>query len=248
MSWLRDRLQEAQEKLRILKQSGRLGVLIPDASERNQLLRRIREVSRNVECPHFESEMLTVGVEILSLPESVKGCVVEAGCFKGASTAKLSLFVKRAGRELVAFDSFEGLPENDEAHERSILGHSIDGWFDQGKFCGRLEEVEANVRRYGEFEVCRLVRGWFEQTMPAFREPIALAFLDVDLAQSTRTCLKTLWPVLSPGGVLYSQDGDFPLVIDVFADSSFWEEEVGCARPEIEGLGKRKLLRLRKPV
>jgi O-methyltransferase len=48
--------------------------------------------------------------------------------------------------------------------------------------------------------------------------------------------------------VLLSQDGHLPLVISVFDDDIFWEREVGCQKPIIEGLGKRKLLRIRKPV
>jgi len=58
--------------------------------------------------------------------------------------------------------------------------------------------------------------------------------------------LKFLWPLLISGGVLYSQDGDFPLVIAVFNDNEFWRNEVGSTKPNIEGLGKRKLIRIVK--
>ncbi len=247
LSPLRRAAHSLRETLETLRLSGRLGAVLPSNTARNQLLRRIRDISRNVQCPHNHSEILAFGIEILSLPPSVKGCVIEAGCYKGGSTAKFSLFAKLAGRELVGFDSFQGLPENDESHEQSILGHSIEGHFRGGNYCGRLDEVRANVEKYGETDVCRFVEGWFQETLPRFKEPIAAAYLDVDLAQSTRTCLKHLYPLISSGGILYSQDGDFPLVIDVFADSSFWEQEVGCARPEVEGLGGRKLLRIQKP-
>lgn len=84
--------------------------------------------------------------------------------------------------------------------------------------------------------------------MPGFDEPIAAAYIDVDLASSTRTCLKYLYPRLSPGGVLISQDGDFPLVMAVFDDDNFWRDEIGCEKPTIDGLGKSKMLKIIKPA
>ncbi|MEJ2672957.1 MAG: TylF/MycF/NovP-related O-methyltransferase, partial [Deltaproteobacteria bacterium] len=179
---------------------------------------------------------------------SEKGCIAEAGVFKGGSSAKFSLAAKYAKRELILFDSFQGLPENTELHEQSILGHSITGWFKGGAFCGGMEEVKHNIGKYGEITVCKFIKGWFDDTMPLFKEKIAAAYIDVDLASSTKTCLKYLYPLLIPGGVLYSQDGDFPLVIQVFDDDHFWENEVGCKKPCIEGLGTQKLIRITKPL
>jgi len=196
--------------------------------------------------PHKDAQIYTFVQEILALPSDVPGVIVEAGTYKGVSAAKFSHAVKMAGRRLYLFDSFQGLPPNEEAHTRSIKGHSIEGWFQSGNFRGSLEEVEHNLRRFGRREVCTLVPGWFEDTLPKFKEAVAAFYLDVDLAESTRTCLKYIYPLVSPGGVLVSQDGDFPLVIDVFSDDRFWEEEVGVERPLIEGLGTSKMLRIRK--
>ncbi len=185
----------------------------------------MREITANVPCPHNESHVLRFIVELLKLSQATEGVVVEAGCFRGGSTAKLSIAASVARRDLVVFDSFQGLPANDEHHEKSILGHSIEGWFVEGEFAGRLDEVRDNVRRYGVYERCRFIAGWFEDTMPAFNVPVAAAYLDVDLASSTRTCLKHLYPHLAPGGFLLSQDGDFPLVIDALRDDEFWERK-----------------------
>jgi O-methyltransferase len=60
--------------------------------------------------------------------------------------------------------------------------------------------------------------------------------------------VRYLYPLLSPGGVLISHDGHIPLVLEVLRDRDFWETEVGCRMPEIEGLGTRKLLRIVKPA
>ena len=216
-------------------------------SDRKTLLAGMRRVSQNVPCPHNESHLLSFVVACVRRRD-VEGAIVEAGCFKGGSTAKLSLVASMLDKRLVAFDSFDGLPENTEGHETSILGHSIKGWFDQGNFRGTLDEVQSNIRTYGDIDVCTLVKGWFDDTMPMFDSPIAAAYLDVDLASSTRTCLKYLYPLVSPGGVLVSQDGDFPLVIDVFSDTSFWADEVGVDMPTVGGLGTNKLITIEKPA
>jgi O-methyltransferase len=216
--------------------------------EQGDLLQRFLQVSKNVPCPHNPSHILAFVTELYRLAPEVKGSIVEAGAFRGGSTAKISIVAKSLGRPFHIFDSFEGLPPNEEAHDSSILGHSIKDWFREGEFCGSLEEVRDNVREYGEIEPCQFLPGWFEDTMPGFDDPIAAAYIDVDLASSTRTCLKYLYPRLSPGGVLMSQDGDFPLVMAVFDDDSFWLNEVGCEKPPIVGLGRSKILKVVKPA
>jgi len=178
------------------------------------------------------------------VPPDTEGCKVEAGACKDGSTAKFSIATRLANRELVAFDSFEGIPEHDEPHDKNIFGGAPSF---EGNYRGALEEVKANVARYGQIDVCSFVQGWFEETMPSFSRPIAAIYLDVDLAASTRTCLKYLYPLLVPGGALYSQDGHLPLVIDVFSSNTFWHHEVGLAQPHIEGLGIRKLIWATKP-
>jgi len=183
--------------------------------------------------------------EILSISASDKGCIVEAGCFKGGSTAKLSIAAKLTDRKLFVFDSFEGIPENQEPHGEDIFGLRAE--FEAGKYCGHLEEVVDNVRRFGEVGSCEFVKGWFEDTMPHFHEPIALAFLDVDLASSTRTCLRNLYPSVIPGCSVFSHDGHLPLCIQAVDDDRFWEEEVGFPKPAVPGLGRKKLLQITRP-
>ena len=199
-------------------------------TRRIQLALGMYKVSRHVECAHAEWEILSFVHAFLTLPASVPGVLVEAGCFKGGSTAKFSLFARAAGRELVVFDSFAGIPDNNEDHGINIHGGYAS--FGKGDYCGELEEVRENVRRYGDLGVCRYIKGYFNDSMPHFHEQVAAAYLDVDLASSTRTCLKYLWPLLPPGGVVFSQDGHLPLVLEVFEDREFWETELGTPPPE----------------
>jgi O-methyltransferase len=162
------------------------------------------------------------------------------------STAKTSIVAELLNRRLLVFDSFEGLPKNEELHDESILGHSIDGWFEGGEFHGTLDEVRQNVTEYGGIDASEFIPGWFDDTMPGLDRDLCAVYLDVDLASSTKTCLRALYPRIVPGGILYSQDGDFPRVIEVFSSDEFWESEVGCERLTIEGLGTSKILKIVK--
>jgi O-methyltransferase len=213
-------------------------------AERLSLLRRLYLISEALPCPHTQTEMLRIIERILALPPHRKGCLVEAGCYKGGSTAKLSLAAEMAGRKLAVFDSFQGLPEHHEPQGRNIFGQV--GRFPPGEYRATLEEVKENIIRYGAPRACEFYPGWFEETMPRFAEPIALLFLDVDLAGSTRVALKNLYPRLVRGGVLFSHDAHLPPVVSVFRDAKFWEQDVGCPLPLISGLGRKKLIRIEK--
>jgi O-methyltransferase len=221
--------------------NGNLNVSLPN---RFAIVMQLKVIGAAIESPHTQDEILNCIQTILQLPRNNRSVVVEAGCYKGSSTAKFSLATDIAGRQLVVFDSFKGIPDNDEPHITDIFGGSPS--FKKGYYCGTLDEVKSNVAKYGKFACCRFIEGWFEDTMPKFQEPISIIYLDVDLASSTRTCLKYLYPLLEPGGVVFSQDGHLPLVIDVFNDNSFWLNEVGCKKPEIRGLGKSKLIKFIK--
>lgn len=215
-------------------------------SGRIRLVHKMCDITHHVEIAHTEEEMISIITSILKIPEHIPGVVVEAGCFKGASTAKFSLAASQAGRKLVVFDSFRGIPSNTEDHGKNIYGDSVN--FPEGDYRGSLEEVRSNIDCYGQLGICEFHEGWFDDTMPLFSEPVTTAYIDVDLASSTRTCLRYLYPRLVEGGELYSQDGHLPLVIDVFRDKAFWRDEVGCEPPAVEGLGERKLIKIVKTV
>jgi O-methyltransferase len=215
---------------------------IPKVSliDKMRIVKKLYVISSSIHSPHTQAEMLSFIRTILSLPPEIDGVIVEAGCFKGGSTAKFSLAADIAQRTLVVFDSFEGIPDNDEPHDKTIFGGQTG--FKKGDYCGSLEEVKRNVVLFGKVSCCRFIKGWFDETMPGFKESIAAVYLDVDLALSTRTCLKYLYPLLREGGVLYSQDGHLPLVLDVFKNDEFWLKDVGFRKPTIHGFGRKKLI------
>jgi hypothetical protein len=204
------------------------------------------ELSRTIaairtRAPHRPAHIQTFVDAVLADP--VPGAIVECGAFQGVSAAKLSHLAAALGRELWVCDSFAGLPENTEQHAVSRTGRSLRGVFVAGAFAGSLAEVKATVADHGVPEVVRYVEGWFADTLPTLTGLVAAAYLDVDLAASARTCLDHLWPILSPGGVIVSQDGDFPLTIEAMRA---WAQTADPP-PQVVGLGTSKMVTFRRP-
>ena len=208
-----------------------------------RLLARFVTITNQVRAYHTQAELLEVATALLERGGDRGLVVVEAGAGKGASTAKLSLALRAAGGgTLHVFDSFRGIPDNQEVH-RHHDGREIR--FRKGAFTGRLGAVRRVVERFGAPELCVFHKGWFEETLPGFEAPVDVALLDVDLWSSTRTCLVHLMPRLRPDGVLFSQDGHLATITARLAEPGFWRDEVGCPPPRMEGLGAAKLLRIR---
>jgi hypothetical protein len=113
----------------------------------------------------------------------VQGLYCEFGVYRGET---LNFIASQIAGEVHGFDSFEGLPEDwRQGHEKGTFA------------VGALPRVRPNVR---------LHKGWFEDTLPAFREqhpgPVAFLHLDADLYSSTRTVLELLGDGIVPGTVI----------------------------------------------
>jgi len=205
-------------------------------AERLTILRRFFKIDKYLDCAHSFEEYLIPAYEILTFP-SVKGHIIEAGAFKGGGTAKLSIIAKICNRKLFVFDSFEGLPENNEPVAHTTLGGICP--YNKGEFSGSLDEVRRNVEKFGEIEVCSFVKGWFDTTMPTFREEVITVFCDVDLESSTKTVLKNMWPNLVNKGFFFSQDAHIPIVLKLFSNQDFWRDEIGQDPPRFVHFTKR---------
>lgn len=216
--------------------------------QRIVLLWRLVRVTNRVRGYHALCELLEVVHAVLARGgRSGRGpLVVEAGCAHGGSTAKLSLAAALVGGRVEAFDSFRGIPENDEVH-RSLDGRRV--VFRKGAFRATRPKVERTLVAVGAPDAVRLHAGLFEDTLaPALatlEQPIDVALVDCDLAASTRTCLREIVPRLAADGVLFSHDGHLEANCELMASEAFWRDEVGCEPPRTSGLWRRKLVALR---
>jgi O-methyltransferase len=173
---------------------------------------------------------LAMALKLLEMPSSAPGVVAECGTWKGGSAANLSLVCKIVRRRLIVFDSFEGLPSADDK-DREGRKYKV------GEFAGTLAEVQRNIARGGELSVCEFRTGWFDDTLPDFKEPVALVYLDVDLESSLHTCLIHFWPLLATQGYLFTDEYLNIAYCSVFFSESYWRRYFNQSPPGLIGAG-----------
>jgi hypothetical protein len=205
---------------------------------RLRLFRGFRRNNKQVETLSSIVEHLELARALLAVPPSVPGDVVECGCYKGGCTVNLSLVCRLVGRRLLVCDSFAGLPpilDQDRGH--STPHHGDTGEYEEGQFAASLEEVQANVSKFGAAEVCDWVVGYFDQSLADFDRPTVMAFLDVDLIDSLLPCLQAIWPRLASEGRVYVHEAEDLTLVGVFFDQGWWMAELGERAPGFVGAG-----------
>ena len=166
---------------------------------------------------------------ILETPPDVKGDIVECGTWKGGSAVNLSMVCKIAGRKLKIYDSFQGLPEGQEIDR--------EGHYDTGDYCGTLEEVKENIRRYGEIDVCEFYEGWFDETLPQLDSPVLLAFIDADLELSLEPCVRYIWGNLIDKGYIFIDEYVGLDYCSIFWSEKYWKTYFNRHPPGLIGSG-----------
>jgi O-methyltransferase len=180
------------------------------------------------------TEQLYLVQRVLSIDPAMRGDVAEFGCFKGRTSAILSLACSWTGRKLVIFDSFEGLPDTQHTSDDAVNDTSFQ--YEAGQYRGAFEEVRERIRADGDLSVCTFVRGYFDQTLPAREgDRWALIFEDADLPSSVETILRDAWGSLEPGALLLSHEARDPAVVKLFFDEGWWQAHHGTPAPGFVG-------------
>jgi O-methyltransferase len=126
-------------------------------------------------------EMLCIANHLYLLRSyGLAGNLVECGCFKGFSSCCLSQACAALNIHMDVFDSFAGLPPSDS------IG------YEEGEFCGSIDEVEDNLRTFGRPEVVSLHKGFFSKTLPTYHDRVLTIWMDVDLASSASDVMQLL--------------------------------------------------------
>lgn len=211
-----------------------------DVGTVDKLVLAVRMVRNNRRIPTGSSfvEHLVIATRILQVPADVDGGVVECGCYKGGSTANLSLVAGLCDRRLDVFDSFEGMPAPSSDDERHTLVDTEEVHvYEEGSWAASLEEARANVRRYGDGSVVRFHPGYFEETLPRLDDPVVAAFLDVGLRESAETCLEQLWPAMVDGSYCFTHEAKHVEIVALFFDAEWWREHLDREPPGLIGAG-----------
>jgi len=179
--------------------------------------------------------------EILRIPKSLKGDVVECGCYDGASTVNLSLACTLTNRRLFVCDSFEGLPVPEDDEKYQIHSHSVNYYYwEEGEFSsqGGLDAVKRNIEKFGSIEACTFVKGYYKDTLKDINtDSIVLVFEDADLPSSVEDCIRYLWPKLQKGSKFFCHEPWSIEVVSLFYDKKWWIDNLNSPPPGFWGSG-----------
>jgi hypothetical protein len=139
---------------------------------------------------------------------AVPGCVIECGVWRGGMIAAMA-DVLGPTRPYFLFDSFEGLPppkDIDGPAAKAWLADPNGPWYFNN--CAAEQDFAERAMRLSGATDYQCVKGWFDQTVPAFKppQPIAILRLDGDWYDSIIVCLRSLAPHLSPDGIVLIDD------------------------------------------
>jgi O-methyltransferase len=193
--------------------------------DKKDIIKQINYILGNVKSATNLNVHLTL-LEYLfkSARSNDKSCIVEAGCYHGASSCILSLGAEIVKKKLIIYDSFRGLPKiNEEQDKEHIYDHfSSKGTYEEGMYSSSLKNVKANINKYGRFDHCEFREGFFNETMHLHKEKIDFIFIDVDLLSSTKDAIKFLWPYLKDKGFFFTDDAANLLLNKIWFDDILW--------------------------
>ena len=191
-----------------------LRLLGPSALAPSDRLRLIGGCLRTDWClnhAHRPPEIVAVLRAIATRRAAPGEAVVEAGCWQGGATVKLSRVCAGLGYELWVYDSFAGV----EAHVPE------EGEYDfTGEYQASPEVLQANLERFGTALPVTIVAGWFADTLGVGRVPerVQAVLVDCDLGKGTQEVLEAVRPRLSPAARVFTQDFHIPEVRSVIAE------------------------------
>jgi len=182
--------------------------------------RRLSEFTMTTADAYVDNMMLVEHVK------DVPGCVVECGVWRGGMTAGMAM-VLGSHRDYFLFDSFEGLPPAKEIDGEAALKWQSDKnspqYYDN---CRAEEDYARRAMELSGASSFKLIKGWFNETLPGFKPPgpIALLRIDADWYESTMTCFEALYDSVVVGGMI------------LLDDYHTWD---GCSRAVHEFLSRR---------
>jgi O-methyltransferase len=155
------------------------------------------------------------------LENGVEGDFVECGVWRGGASFMLCDLLDRRDdpRAVWMFDSFEGMPLpqpiDGEKPAQMVKRKNATNHVEFGNCVADFDEVSQSAIDMGHSHRVKIVKGWFQDTVPEAAPtigPIALLRLDGDWYESTKVCLDHLYDLVVPGGVVifddyYSYDG-----------------------------------------
>lgn len=163
----------------------------------------IRELFSHQYLYMFTPTQLGFLCEQVTKTAAVPGSIVEVGCAFGATTVFLNRHIDSLGIDVnyYAVDTFKGFTKQDVAYERaagrnyaySEFRENSQGTFDRTMRRNGVERVTSFRADAGAFDYSKI-------------SPFRLALVDVDLYQPVLAVLESVYDLMSPGGVIITDD------------------------------------------
>jgi len=188
-----------------------LGPSALTVGERLRLVGGCLRTDWSLDHAHRPPEIVAVLRAVATRRANAGEAVVEAGCWQGGATVKLSRACAALGYDLWVYDSFAGV----EAHVPE------EGEYDfTGEYQATPEVLRANLDRFGTPMPVTIVAGWFSNTLGAGRVPdrVRAVLVDCDLGKGTEEVLESVRPRLSADARVFTQDFHIPEVRRAIAD------------------------------
>jgi hypothetical protein len=147
---------------------------------------------------------LRIAAQIKNIP----GVIVECGTWRGGMIAGIA-DVLGSSRRYYLFDSFEGLPPAKEIDGTEALAWQSDkSGPEHYNNCAASEEEAREAMAKSSATDYRIIKGWFNSTLPRMdsSENIALLRMDADWYDSTKCILDHLGGLVVPGGIVIVDD------------------------------------------
>ena len=187
------------------------------AGQKAEIIRRFIRIDFGIEHAHRPCEMAHICKFLTERSAQEGEIMLEAGCWKGGSTAKFSIICKLMGYRLYVYDSFQGIEST-------------------GSYAAGQAEVEKNIREFGEIDVCHFFPGWFSETLAGRPLPsVRAVYIDCDIVKGTYETLQSVIPALVSDGMIFSQDYHITVVREYLHDPETWRQ-LDCDMPNIEFL------------
>lgn len=171
----------------------RYRILIPHTDTARQVFNLIKEIKK-------EARMLLNDLEAYQIYMMVKktakidGDIAEVGVYNGGSAKIICEAVNEKNVHL--FDTFEGLPDTCELDNQRQ--------FHKGDFSAQFESVRDYLKKYSNVY---LYKGLFPSTSePVKNKKFSFVHFDVDIYESTLSCLNFFYPRMNKGGIIISHD------------------------------------------
>jgi SAM-dependent methyltransferase len=154
---------------------------------------------------NFTPSQLLYLCQCIEDTKDVSGNIAEVGCASGATTVFLNKYLdaREIKKEYYAIDTFSGFVKKDVDYEVMNRGKESNlfrhfqankkKWFDGTMKQNNINRVRSIQNDVNEFDLTTL-------------GPLSFCLLDVDLYRPVKKCLKELYGVLSPGGILIVDD------------------------------------------